>query len=169
MRFVVTGEWTRNRLLKAVVACFLAYTAILWLTSLALYFSKMSLTPASVVDYYLGNPQKFTQPRSILGLLEVLHFHSFAIGILLLTLTHLLLFVPVSVRVKAWGIVLSFSAGLSNELSGWLVRFVHPGFAWAKIFSFLLLEGTILWIMVLVTHSLLDRSPPDVDEGGALP
>jgi hypothetical protein len=159
VRFVVTGEWTRNRLLKVIVWCFLAYTMILWVTNAALYFSKMGLTPSSVVDYYRGNEERFLQPRSLVGLLEVLHFHSFAMGILLLTLTHLLLFVPISMRVKAWGIATAFVAGIGGELSGWAVRFVHPWFAFLKIGFFLLLEGVILWLVILVAKALLQRAP----------
>ena len=161
MRFVVTGEWTRNRLLKVIVWCFLTYTLILWVSNAGLYFSKMSLYPSSVVDYYLGNEERYLQPRSLLGLLEVLHFHSFAMGILLLTLTHLLLFVPVSLKVKAFGIATAFFAGMAGELSGWGVRFVHPGFAYAKVAMFLLLEGVILWLMVIVARALLTDARSD--------
>jgi hypothetical protein len=159
MRFVVTGEWTRNSLLKVIVWCFLAYTFILWLTNAGLYFTKMGLSPASVIDYYRGNDARFLEPRSLPGLLEILHFHSFAMGILLLTLTHLLLFVPLDMRVKAWGIATAFAAGIGNELSGWAVRFLHPGFAYAKIGFFLLLEGTILWLMASVARALLFELP----------
>lgn len=159
MRFVVTGEWTRNGLLKVIVWCFLVYTVILWVTNGGLYFAKMSLDPASVVEYYRGSEERFLQPRSLLGLLEVLHFHSFAMGILLLTLTHLLLFVPLSMRVKAWGIALAFGAGLAGELAGWGVRFVHPLFAYVKVAAFLLLEGTILALVLLVGRALLRSEP----------
>jgi len=159
MRFVVTGEWTRNRLLKVIVWCFLAYTLILWLTNIGMYFARMNLWPSSVIDYYSGNEERFMQPRSVAGLLEVLHFHSFAMGILLLTLTHLLLFVPLSMRIKAWGIATSFIAGMGDELSGWGVRFLHPGFAFAKIGFFLLLQSTILFLMVMVAWSLLFGLP----------
>ncbi|HYC01004.1 MAG TPA: hypothetical protein VEC57_17855 [Candidatus Limnocylindrales bacterium] len=159
MRFVVSGEWTRNSLLKMIVWCFLVYTLFLWATSAGLYFAKMSLTPTSVIEYYRGSEERFLQPRSFQGMLEVLHFHSFAMGILLLTLTHLLLFVPISMRIKAWGITTSFVAGIADELSGWGVRFVHPGFAYAKIFFFLLLEGTILLLMIVVARALLLEQP----------
>ncbi len=159
MRFVISGEWTRNRLLKVIVWCFLVYTLILWITNAGLYFAKMGLTPVSVVDYYRGNPDRFLEPRSLYGLLEMLHFHSFAMGILLLTLTHLLLFVPISSAVKAWGIAVAFTAGLTGELSGWGVRFVHVGFAYLKIGSFLVLEAVILWLMVLVAYALLFGVP----------
>ena len=159
MRFVVTGEWTRNHLLKSIVWCFLAYTFLLWCSNFGMYFSKMTLSPASVVEYYLGNEDKFLQPRTVQGMLEVLHFHSFAMGILLLTLTHLLLFVPISMRVKAWGICTAFVSGIGDELSGWAVRFVHPGFAWAKVGFFVLLQAVLLWLMVLVARALLFEQP----------
>jgi hypothetical protein len=159
VRFVVTGEWTRNSLLKVIVLCFLTYTLILWVTNAGLYFAKMSLYPSSVVDYFRGNEERFLQPRSLYGLLEILHFHSFAMGILLMTLTHLVLFVPLSMRVKAIGIATAFVSGIGGELSGWGVRFVHPGFAYAKVGFFLLLEGSILWLMILVTRALLFDVP----------
>lgn len=155
MRFVVTGEWTRNSLLKVIVWCFLAYTLILWITNAGLYFSRMGLTAASVIDYYRGNEEKFLQPRSLQGLLEMLHFHSFAMGILLLTLTHLVLFVPIAMRAKGWGIAVAFGSGLAGELSGWGVRFLHPAFAYLKIGSFVLLEAVILWLILLVGRALL--------------
>lgn len=161
MRFVVTGEWTRNSLLKVIVLCFLTYTLILWVTNAALFFSKMSLYPSSIVDYYLGNEEKFMQPRSLLGLLEMLHFHSFAIGMLLMTLTHLVLFVPISMRAKAIGIAVAFFAGIGGELAGWGVRFVHPAFAYAKIACFLALEGSMLVLMVLVARALIFNAPSD--------
>jgi len=159
MRFFISAEWTRNDLLKVIVWCFLVYTLILWITNAGLYFSKMGLTPSSVVDYYRGNEERYLQPRSLLGLLEVLHFHTFAMGILLMTLTHLLLFVPVAMEVKAWGIAAAFVSGIGGELAGWGVRFVHPGFAWPKIGFFLLLEGSILFLMIVVARALLTNAP----------
>lgn len=159
MRFVVSGEWTRNHLLKAIVWCFLGYTLLLWCSNFAMYFTKMSLTPASVVDYYLGNEELFLQPRTMQGMLEVLHFHAFAMGILLLTLTHLLLFVPISMRVKAWGITTAFLAGIGDEASGWAVRFLHPSFAIVKIGFFVLLQSVLLWLMVLAARALLFDQP----------
>jgi len=159
MRFVVTGEWTRNRLLKAIVSCFLAYTFILWITNMGLYFSKMSLYPSSVVDYFRGNEERFLEPRSLVGLLEQLHFHSFAMGILLLTLTHLLLFVPLSMRTKAWGICTAFVSGIIGELAGWGVRYLDPSFAYLKIFCFVLLQTVIFWLMLIVARALLLDAP----------
>lgn len=149
MRFVVTGEWSRNRLLQTIVVLYVVYVGGLWVTNGALYFNKMSLTPSSVVEYYLGNEETFKQPRTYQGLLEVAHFHLFAMGMLLLVLTHLMLFVPVGSGTKLVLIVLPFIAALVSEGGGWLVRFVHPAFAWVKISGFLLLQGSLLALMVI--------------------
>ena len=152
LRFVITGEWSRNRLLQTLVALYSIYVAALWLTNALLYFHKMGLTYASVVSYYRGNEELFLSPRSYQGLLEVSHFHLFAMGMLLLVLTHLMLFVPLRNHVKAWLIVLPFAAAALDEGAGWLVRFVHPAFAYAKIAGFLALQtslavlvGAALW------------------------
>jgi len=147
MRFVVTGEWSRNRLLQTIVVLYVIYVAGLWLTNALLYFNKMALTPSSVTAYYLGNEEQFLQPRTYQGLLEVTHFHLFAMGMLLLVLTHLMLFVPVRNGVKAWLIAIPFLAAALDEGASWLVRFAHPGFAWLKITGFLLLQGSLLVLM----------------------
>ena len=151
MRFVITGEWTRNRLLQTIVVLYALYVIGLWLTNALLYFSKMSLTASSVIDYYLGSEEQFLSPRSYQGLLEVSHFHLFAMGMLLLVLTHLILFVPLRNTTKAWLIIVPFFAAILDESAGWLVRFVSPNFAYLKIAGFLLLEASLA---VLVAVSL---------------
>ena len=150
MRFTITGEWKRNSLLRLVIVSFLLYGAALWVTNALLYFNKMSLSYQSVVEYYLGSEARFLQPRSYQGLLEVTHFHVFAMGIFILTLAHLTLFVPLRPRTKLWLICLSFFAGIADEAAGWLTRFVHPAFAYAKIGAFLLLQGTLAVLLVAV-------------------
>jgi hypothetical protein len=151
MRFVITGEWSRNRLLQTIVVLYASYVALLWVTNALLYFNKMNLFPSSVVAYYLGDESKFLSPRSYQGLLEVSHFHLFAMGMLLLVLTHLMLFIPISGRIKAWLIAVPFISGFVSEGGGWLVRFVSPQLAIVKVGGFLALQASLA---VLVAISL---------------
>ena len=164
MRFVVTGEWSRNYLLRTIVVLYVLYVGGLWVTNGALYFNKMGLTPSSVVEYYLGNEETFRQPRTYQGLLEVSHFHLFAMGMLLLVLTHLMLFVPVGNGTKLTLIVLPFVAALVDEGGGWLVRFAHPAFAWLKIAGFLLLQGSLLALMVISLWAIFVGSSENYTE-----
>ncbi|MBI2944481.1 MAG: hypothetical protein HYY25_09775 [Candidatus Wallbacteria bacterium] len=165
MRFVVTGEWTRNRLLMTIVWLFLLYTALFWVSNGALYFHSMGLTPSSVVSHYLGDEAKFTQPKTYRGMLEVSHFHLFSMGVLLLTLTHLVLFVPIEPSSKAGLIAAAFLSAVADELAGWLVRFAHPGFAWLKIASFLTLEISLAALMLLVLRAIWSAAPSAYAEG----
>jgi len=178
MRFVITGEWTKNRLLQLIIVLFVVYVAILWLTNALLYFQKMGLNYTSVTEYYLGSEEKYLPPRSYQGMLEITHFHLFAMGILLLTLTHLMLFVPLRSELKPWFIVIPFCAALLDEGGGWLVRFVHPLFAYVKITGFVVLEASLavlicisLWAVLIGTQETYRGGQPrvpKVEEGREL-
>ena len=125
----------------------------------------------SVVAYYLGDEAQFTQPRSYQGLLEITHFHLFAMGILVLTMTHLLLFVPMANRRKAIVVSVAFGAALTDEAAGWLVRFVSPAFAYLKVAGFVTLEvvlafmiGAVLWAIFTVQPNDYRSSAPADDD-----
>ena len=157
MRFVVTGEWDRNGLLRLILLLFLVYVFLFWLTNWVLWFQKMDWTLESIRVYYRGDPSaEFGRPARPLGALaEVAHFHLFAMGILVMTLTHLLLFLPVSLRVKGTLVVAAFGSALLDEAGGWLVRFVHPDFALLKLIGFLSLQLSLLGLCVALFVGVL--------------
>ena len=161
MRFVITGEWDRNRLLQTIVVLYAIYVGLLWISNAALYFDKMDLGPDSVVAYYLGSEEQFLAPRSYRGLLEVSHFHLFAVGMLLLVLTHLALFVPLPGAAKAWLVAVPFASALLDEGAGWLVRFGGPGFAWLKVAGFLLLQASLLLLIIASLWAVFAGSQGD--------
>ncbi len=155
MRYFVTGEQHRKALLNALVLMFLGYIALLWVSNGLMYFNHMDLTPDSVVLYYLGSEEQFTPPRSYQGMLEVSHFHLFSMGMLVLTLTHLMLMTEFSVRLKIWLSGLTYLSALADEAGGWLVRFVDPLFAWFKIAAFLVLEFSLAALLFVVIGTLI--------------
>ena len=155
MRYFVTGEQQRKSLLNALVLMFLGYIVLLWLSNGMMYFHHMDLTPDSVIAYYLGSEEQFIPPRSYQGMLEVSHFHLFSMGMLIVTLTHLMLMADFSVRLKIWLSSLTYISALADEAGGWLVRFVNPIFAYFKIAAFLLLELSLAALLIVVISSLI--------------
>ncbi len=155
MRYFVTGEQHRKSLINALVLMFLVYIALLWVSNGMMYFHHMDLTPDSVIAYYLGSEEQFTQPRSYQGMLEVSHFHLFSMGMLVLTLTHLMLMTEFSVRLKIWLSSLTYAAALADEAGGWLVRFAHPLFAYFKIAAFVVLELSLAALLIIVITALI--------------
>lgn len=155
MRYFVSGEQQRKLLLNALVLMFLAYMLLQWVSNGMMYFHRMDLTFDSVVTYYLGNEEQFIPAKSYEGMLEVLHFHLFSMGMLAVTLTHLMLMSEFSMRLKIWLSSLTYFSAIAEELAGWLVRFVHPQFAYFKIGTFITLELSLFMLIVVVGISLI--------------
>lgn len=155
MRFFVTGEQNRQLLINSLILMFLVYVALLWVSNGLMYFHKMNLTADSVLAYYLGSEQDFTQPKSYQSLLEVTHFHLFAMGMLVLTLTHLMLMTHLPTVLKIWISAIVYASAIADEIAGWLVRYVHPHFAYFKIGAFLTLEISLAALIIVVIISLL--------------
>ena len=125
----------------------------------------MSLRPSAVARYYLGDPTAYLNPRSYTGLLEVTHFHLFAMGMLLLVLTHLMLFVPLrSGGTKAALIAVPFAAALLDEGAGWLVRYGGAAFAPLKVAGFLLLQGSLATLVALSLWAVFRGSPQPAED-----
>lgn len=155
MRYFVSGEQQRKLLLNALVLMFLAYMLLQCVSNALMYFHSMDLTFDSVVTYYNGNEEQFIPAKSYDGMLEVLHFHLFSMGMLAVTLTHLMLMTEFSVRLKIWLSSLTYFSAIAEEFAGWLVRFVHPQFAYFKIATFITLELSLFLLIVTVSWSLI--------------
>ena len=169
MRFTVTGEWDHNRLLQVVVVLYSAFVILLWFTNWMLYFDSMDFTTASVVDHYLGNEEEFRAPRTYRGMVELAHFHLFAMGMLMMVLTHLALFIPVKPTWKIALIVVPFFSAFASEGAGWLVRYGGAGFAWTKIAGVLLLQGSLAVLVAIALWSVFAGNQARNYTGGADP
>ncbi|WP_025323205.1 hypothetical protein [Deferrisoma camini] len=137
---------------RAVLGGFYAYFLAHWLTSLLMFRQKLGFGFEGVVRYYRGDPERFLNPRSFTGLLEVTHFHLFAFGMFFVVFGHLAVFSGLPRRLQGL-LVGALGLFLTGDLAaGWLVRYVAPGFAWLKLACFwglqaasLALVGALLW------------------------
>lgn len=159
MKYLQNGRFRDHPLMRLTLLFTLLFLGGLWLSHFFIYFSKMGLTPASVVRYYRGSEEEFHFARSFEAMLEVTHMHLPMMAIVILLLTHLLIFAPFSYRFKVVFISVSFLSAFLNEMSGWLVRFVSPHFAILKVLFFLTFQSVLLFLLVALVRFLLGRSP----------
>jgi len=147
MKYMEKGGFQNNPMMRLTLLWTCVLLVGFWVSNFYFYFSKMGLTPQSVIDFYCGSELRFLPPRSVQAMIEVTHMHLPMMALVMLLLTHLLIFAPFSNTAKATFISASFGSALLLEGSGWLVRFVSPHFAILKILSFLALQGMIAFLL----------------------
>ncbi len=140
MKYLQSGGFQNNPHMRLTLGLALVLLAAFWVSNGALYFAHMNLDPASVVAYYRGDESAFMAPRSAESMLEVTHMHLPMFALVLLLLTHLLVFAPMHDARKTALIVASFGSALLMEAAGWLTRLAHPGFAWLKVGAFVVFQ-----------------------------
>ena len=153
MRFFVTKDLNKNFALKLIILFSLIFFIGLIVTNF-LFMTKIGFTIQEIINYYLGNPETFRQPKSYGSIVEETHFHLFAMGIILLTLNHLMLFSNLSNITKIWIIIISFTACLLDIASSWLVRFISADFAILKLSSMVVEQISLLALIYIITKSI---------------
>jgi hypothetical protein len=111
------------------------------------------------VRYYRGSEAEFMAARTYGSMVELSHAHFAMMAMVLLLLTHLAIFVPWPARARITLVLGTFSAAFLEEVAGWLVRFVHPGFAVLKIVAFLGLQVGLAVLLGALAWNLMRRPP----------
>ena len=160
MRYLERGGYQAQPLMRLTLGLAIGLLSLFWVTNLALFVSRLGFTPASVAAYYLGSEADFRAPRTAGAMLEVTHAHLPMMALVMLLLTHLLIFAPYSRRTRVLLIVGAFLSAALDEGAGWLVRFVHPGVAIVKLAAFVSLQGILAFLLVWLALFLRSGSRP---------
>jgi hypothetical protein len=148
MKYMERGGFQAQPLMRLTLGLSIGLLSLFWVTNFALFVSRLGFTPASVAAYYLGSEAAYRPPRTAGSMLEVTHAHLPMMALVMLLLTHLLIFAPYSRRTRILMIVGAFVSAALDEGAGWLVRFVHPGFAVVKLAAFVSLQGILAFLLV---------------------
>lgn len=148
MKYMNEGGFQNNPLMRLTLGLTVLFLSAFWISSWGMYFQRMSLHPASVVEHYNGNEENFRAPLTMGTMIETTHMHMPMMGMVLLFLTHLLIFIPLTKPIKIGFIVATFISALLDEGAGWLVRFVDPLFAPLKVIGFLGLQAAIGFLLI---------------------
>lgn len=157
MKYMQTGGFQNHPLMRLTLLWTLLFMSGLWVTNAFMFLTRMKPTPAGVEAYYLGSAADYSNPRSVESMLEVSHAHFPIMGVVVLILTHLMIFAPYSDRTKRWFISLSFVSAFGGEAAGWGVRFLHPAalYACLKLACFFVFQGCLGFLIVGLAFFLL--------------
>ncbi|MBL7994779.1 hypothetical protein JNM05_05355 [bacterium] len=155
MQYMQKGGYQQNPLTSLTLGFTIVLLVGFVVTNFIIFYTKMGITPNDVIAYYNGSEETFRPARTFGSMLEVTHGHLPVMAVVILMLTHLVTFFPLSKTRKIALIATPFLAALLDEGSGWLVRFAHPQFAWLKIGSFLVLQASLLFLLIALAHYLI--------------
>jgi hypothetical protein len=148
VKYLERGGYQAQPLMRLTLGLAIGLLSLFWVTNLVIFVSRLGFTPASIAAYYLGSEADFRAPRTAGAMLEVTHAHLPMMALVMLLLTHLLIFAPYSRRTRILVIVGAFLSAALDEGAGWLVRFVHPSFAIVKLLAFVSLQGILAFLLV---------------------
>lgn len=162
MKFLITGDHLEEdrRLMRLAIGISLAFLVFWWLSNIFLFVNKMGFSYSSVVEYYIGQEETFKSPVTYSGLLEITHAHLFAYAFMLILLNHLVIFAAASASVRYALIAATSLGGAADIFSGWLILYLHEGFAWVKIVSFVVFEISVAIALIVITLSFMNMRKP---------
>ncbi|HEV8610665.1 MAG TPA: hypothetical protein VGS98_11455 [Thermoanaerobaculia bacterium] len=165
MKYMERGGFQSQGLMRLTLGLSIGLLSLFWVTNFALFLSRLGFTPASVAAYYLGSEADYRAPRTAGAMLEVTHAHLPMMALVMLLLTHLLIFAPYSRRTRVLLIVGAFVSAALDEGAGWLVRFVHPGFAVVKLAAFVSLQGILAFLLIALALFLREGAQSEGANG----
>ena len=135
----------------------LVFALASYVVMLALGLSRSGLTPASIAAYYAGPVPG--EGKTTGELLELTHFHLFAMPLFLFVLGHLFLMCRwPAPRVRRWIVLAAFAGAACDLAAPWLVIQLSPLCAWVKIGGRVLLVPALL-VLTLVPLFEIARAP----------
>ncbi|PHQ64687.1 MAG: hypothetical protein COB99_08305 [Sulfurimonas sp.] len=141
---------------KLSIIYYLVFSLLLIASAVMLFEYKIGFSYEGVLDYYLGNEDKFIPAKSTSGLLKIALPHIFSFGLISMVLLHFLVFTKL--RYKKSTLTVIYLTFLSAALEIFTPMLIVNGFEFAallKLLSFFVFLTLILYISWLLFHSII--------------
>ncbi|MCK4974840.1 MAG: hypothetical protein KAR81_06270 [Sulfurimonas sp.] len=140
---------------KLSILYYLAFSLLLIASAVMLFEHKIGFSFNGLLEYYIGNEEKFISSKSLGGILKVLLPHIFVFGLLSMVLLHFVVFTEH--RYKKSTIILIYLTFITAALEMFTPFLIVSGFeffAYIKLLSFWLFLALILYISWLLLQSI---------------
>lgn len=141
---------------KLSVLYFLLFSLLLITSAVMLFEHKIGFSFNNVVEYYLGNEEKFLTAKNASGILKLVLPHIFVFGLFAMVITHFLVFTKLRYKKNTLTIIyLTFITAFLEIATPFLIISGFEFFAYIKLLSFFLFLGLILYISWLIFQSIM--------------
>lgn len=136
---------------KLSIFYYLLFSLLLIISAVMLFEHKIGFSYNSVLEYYIGNEDKFIPAQSASGILKIVLPHVFVFGLFAMVLLHFLVFTEIKAK-KAF-LVLIYATFITAFLEIFAPFMIVSGwsfFAYIKLLSFfifLTLTLFTLWLL----------------------
>lgn len=141
---------------KLSILYFLLFSLLLISSAVMLFEHKIGFSFNGVLEYYIGNEEKFIPAKNSSAILKLILPHIFVFGLFIMVLMHFLVFTQH--RDKKSTIFLIYLTFITAILELSTPFFIIEGFeffVYLKILSFFLFLALIVYISWLLLHSIV--------------
>lgn len=115
--------------MKLVYTFFLCLTFVGFITIVTQQFFVIGWGVEAIRQHYLGGAVELSFPKSFLELLGTSHAHAFMMGLIYLTLAHIIVATRIAIKTQQFFIIVGFVVTALDILLPWGVRYLSPLFA----------------------------------------
>jgi len=141
---------------KLSIFYYLLFSLLLVISAVMLFEHKIGFSFNSILEYYVGNEEKFIPAKSLTGILKIILPHIFVFGLLAMVLLHFLVFTEHRYK-KATSVLiyLTFITVLIEMFIPFLIVSGFEFFVYIKLLSFVLFLMLVLYISWLLLYSMI--------------
>ncbi|MGE4397272.1 MAG: hypothetical protein AB7D34_07500 [Sulfurimonas sp.] len=140
---------------KLSILYYLAFSLLLIVSAVMLFEHKIGFRYSAVLEYYVGNEERFIPAQSAAGILKIVLPHIFVFGLFAMVLLHFLVFTKLRGEKSLLLLIYAaFGVAMLEVFSPFLIINGFEFFAYIKLFSFFALLAIILYISWLLFKSI---------------
>lgn len=141
---------------KLSILYYLVFSLLLILSAVMLFEHKIGFSFQSVLEYYVGNEERFISAKSSAGILKLVLPHIFVFGLLAMVLLHFLVFTKQRYKNSTLTLIyMTFITALLEVFTPFMIISGFEFFAYVKLLSFFAFLALILYISWLLFDSIV--------------
>jgi len=145
-----------QKIYKLSIIYFLSFSILLIISAVMLFEQKIGFSFTNVLEYYMGNEEKFIVAKSSSGILKIVLPHIFVFGLISMVLLHFLVFTNHKDKKYTLLIIyLTFASAIFEIFTPFLIINGFEFFAYIKIVSFVLFLSLLVYISYLLFSSIV--------------